>query len=315
MRVFITGGLGQIGSHTAELLLERGDQVLVVDNLSTGRIEHLAEHKNLTVIIDSIANAGLLDRIMGDFKPDVVLHTAASYKNPDDWYNDTLTNCVGGSNIIRSAINNSVKRFIYLQTALCYGLIPEHQPIDIDHTKNPASTSYAITKTVNEDLLEISNLNYVTFRLANVVGPRNLVGPLPIFYHRLKHNIKCYVTDSRRDFVHVSDLAKVILMACDGVGRGAYNFSSGKDISIKELYDSVVSKMAFEVYPKPDIVALGSDDTYSILLDPNKTIETFGTIDFTPIQQIVSDAVDYYDIYGTIGEYTHLKNFTSDKRR
>ena len=104
MKVFITGGLGQIGSHIAELFLERGDKVHVIDNLATGRIEHLSKHKNLEITIDTISNKKLVDELFKNFQPDIVIHTAASYKDPNDWYNDTLTNCVGGGNIISASI-------------------------------------------------------------------------------------------------------------------------------------------------------------------------------------------------------------------
>ena len=103
MKVLVTGGLGQIGSHVVEMLLERGDEVVAIDNLATGRREHLEDHPRLRLVIDSIANMELVDQLVGDFRPDAVVHTAASYKNPDDWYNDTLTNCVGGSNIVNAA--------------------------------------------------------------------------------------------------------------------------------------------------------------------------------------------------------------------
>ena len=59
---------------------------------------------------------------------DIVIHTAASYKDPNDWYNDTLTNCVGGGNIISASIKYNINRFIYFQTSLCYGLKPIEQP-------------------------------------------------------------------------------------------------------------------------------------------------------------------------------------------
>ena len=133
MKIFVTGGLGQIGSHVVEMLLERGDQVITVDNLATGRREHLSNHPNLTVVIDSIANKPLMDKLIGDFKPDAIVHTAASYKDPDDWYNDTLTNCVGGANMVDAAKKWGVKRFVYFQTALCYGIKPLQQPIGLDH--------------------------------------------------------------------------------------------------------------------------------------------------------------------------------------
>lgn len=307
MKAFITGGLGQIGSHVAELFLERGDQVAVIDNLATGRKEHLAPHPNLKISIDSIADRGKLFHLMEDFKPDVIVHTAASYKDPDDWYSDTMTNCVGGSNVVDAAKHFGVKRVIYFQTALCYGQKPMEQPITLSHSRNPTGSSYAISKTTNEYYLELSGVDYVTFRLANVVGPRNVSGPLPIFYQRLKEGKKCFVTKSRRDFVFVKDLAKTVLKACDGVGYGAYHFSSGTDVSIIELYDAVVKAMGFKEYPEPDVRELSPDDVFSILLDPSRTFADFGKIDFTAIETTVREAIQYFQVFGTLGEYTHLK--------
>ena len=307
MKTLITGGLGQIGSHIAEMMLERGDKILVIDNLATGRREHLAEHQNLNVVIGSIADNDLVRKCFVDFKPDSVVHTAASYKDPNDWYNDSLTNCVGGSNVIQAAKEHDVKRFVYFQTSLCYGLKPLEQPITLSHPKFPASTSYAITKTANEDFLEISGLDFVTFRLANVIGPRNVAGPLPIFYQRLKDGKQCFVTKSRRDFVFVKDLARVVLKACDGVGHGAYHFSSGSDVAIEELYNAVVKAMSFSEFPQPEIKELGADDVVSILLDPSRTFEDFGEFEFTPIEETVAQAIEYFEEHGTLGEYTHLR--------
>lgn len=307
MKAFITGGLGQIGSHVAELFLERGDQVAVIDNLATGRKEHLTPHPNLIISIDTIADRGKLFNLVEDFKPDVIVHTAASYKDPDDWYSDTMTNCVGGSNVVDAAKQLGVKRVVYFQTALCYGQKPMEQPITLTHPRNPTGSSYAISKTTNEYYLELSGVDYVTFRLANVVGPRNVSGPLPIFYQRLKEGKKCFVTKSRRDFVFVKDLAKTVLKACNGVGHGAYHFSSGTDVSIIELYDAVVKAMGFKDYPEPDVRELSPDDVFSILLDPSRTFADFGKIEFTPIETTVREAIQYFQVFGTLGEYTHLK--------
>lgn len=312
MKFLITGGLGQIGSHIAEMLLDRGDEVIVIDNLETGRREHLQNNENLTIYLNTIANRDEVFSIVQSSKPDVIVHAAASYKSPNDWYNDTLTNCVGGCNIIEAAKKYNVSRFIYFQTALCYGQKPLEQPITLDHPRLPSGSSYAITKTTNELFLELSGIDYVTFRLANVIGPRNVAGPLPIFYQRLKDGKQCFVTESRRDFVFVKDLAKVVLKACDGIGQGAYHFSSGSDVSIIELYNAVVKAMEINVYPEPDIRSLGKDDVFSILLDPSKTLKDFGEIEFTPIQETVSQAINYFKQYGTLGEYTHL-NFDEKK--
>jgi UDP-glucose 4-epimerase len=307
MKVFVTGGLGQIGSHVVEMLLARGDEVLTIDNLATGRREHLEGHPQLNVVIGSIADKPLVDQLLGEFRPDAVVHTAASYKDPDDWYNDTLTNCVGGSNVIDAAKRNGVKRFVYFQTALCYGLRPQQHPIRLDHPRSPGGSSYAISKTANELYLELSGLDFVTFRLANVVGPRNVAGPLPIFYQRLKDGKRCFVTKARRDFVFVEDLARVVLKACDGIGHGTYHFSSGKDIAIEELYNAVVTAMGFTDKPEAEVKELGPDDVASILLDPSRTFEDFGQLTFTPLQHTVDTAISYYKRHGTLGEYTHLR--------
>ncbi len=307
MKVMITGGLGQIGSHIAEMMLDRGDEILVIDNLATGRREHLSNHKYLQVEIGTIADKELVNDLMDKFRPEAVVHTAASYKDPDDWHNDTFTNCVGGCNVVDASKKFGVKRFIYFQTALCYGLKPKEQPITLNHPRNPEGSSYAISKTTNELYLELSGLDYVTFRLANVVGPRNVAGPLPIFFQRLKDGKKCFVTKSRRDFVFVKDLAKIVLKACDGVGRGAYHFSSGGDVAISDLYDAVVNAMGLEEYPEPEIHELAPDDVHSILLDPSRTFNDFGALTFTPIQDTVDAAIEYYLKYGTLGEYTHLR--------
>ena len=129
---------------------------------------------------------------------------------------------------------------------------------------------------------------------------------MPIFYQRLKEGKKCFVTDARRDFVFGNDLAKISLLAIDGVGKGSYHFSSGKDVTIKELYDEVVKSLGINPYPEPEIKKLNKDDVKSILLDPKRTFKDFGDIEFTSLSEIVSTAVDYYDKHGTLGEYTHL---------
>jgi UDP-glucose 4-epimerase len=306
-KVLVTGGLGQIGSHVAEMLLERGDEVLVIDNLATGRREHLTAHPRLQVVIDTIADKPLVDRLFAEFRPDAVVHTAASYKDPDDWHNDTLTNCVGGANIVNASKAHRVGRLVYFQTALCYGLRPTQNPIRLDHPRNPGGSSYAITKTANELFLELSGIDYVTFRLANVIGPRNVAGPLPIFYQRLKDGKQCFVTEARRDFVYVKDLARTVLRAVDGVGHGAYHFSSGADVAIQQLYDAVVKVMGIAGAPRAEVRPLGPDDAFSILLDPARTFADFGAIEFTSLERTVAAGIDYYRQHGTLGEYTHLR--------
>ena len=79
-----------------------------------------------------------------------------------------------------------------------------------------------------------------------------------------------------------------------------------------ELYDAVVKAMNIDAYPKPDVRPLGEDDVFSILLDPSRTLMDFGNINFTPIEETVRQAIEYFKKHGTLGEYTHL-NFEEKK--
>lgn len=307
MKVFVTGGAGQVGSTVCDILLARGDTVVTVDNFATGRRDNLGPHDKLTFVEGTIADPDLMKSLIGDFKPDVLIHTAASYKDPEDWHSDALVNGVGAANIARAAKDSGCKRLIYFQTALCYGTKPMQQPIRLDHPLNPVNSSYAISKTCGENYVQFSGLDWVTFRLANVIGPRNVSGPLPIFYGRLLEGKRCFVTPARRDFCNAGDLAKVVVKAADGKGHGTYHFSSGKDVAILELYDAVVKAMKLNHYPEPEVKPLGPDDAPSILLDPSRTFQDFGDIEFTPLDEIARLSVQRWSEHGVVGGYTHLK--------
>ena len=287
-------------------------KILSLDDFSTGRRDNLLDQPHLTQIEGSIADAALIDQLFSDFKPDVVVHTAASYKDPENWSTDALVNAVGSANIAKACKTHKVRRLIYFQTALCYGTKPIQQPIRLDHPINPVNSSYAISKTAGEHYVQFSGVEWVTFRLANVIGPRNVSGPLPIFYGRLSKGQKCFVTPARRDFCYAGDLANVVVQAAGGKGSGTYHFSSGKDVAILELYDSVVKAMKLNDYPEPEMKPLGPDDAPSILLDPERTFADFSDVTFTPLDEIARLAVQRWEKDGVVGGYTHLKEARAD---
>src|SRR6476661_6684478 len=236
--VLITGGAGFIGSHLTDRLIERGDDVLVIDNFATARRDTLPTHENLTLVEDTIADDELVRRVFAEFGPETVVHAAAAYKDPDAWAEDSRTNAVGTANVVRASEAAGAQRLVYFQTALCYGLHPQEQPITLSHPLDPSASSYAVSKTAGEQYVRLGAVDWVSFRLANVYGPRNLSGPLPTFYQRLTAGKACFVMDTRRDFVFVDDLVAVALKAIAGRGAsGVYHVSSGSDVSIKELYD------------------------------------------------------------------------------
>ena len=307
MRVLITGGAGMVGSHVAELLEARGDEVIIVDNFATGRPEHLLNLKTQYKFEDSIANESLYEQLSAQFSNvDVIVHTAASFANGNDWSDHINTNILGTALITRLAQKFSC-RLIYFQTALCYGDNPTIQPVPLEYPRQPMASSYAISKTAGEFYIEQSGVDFVTFRLANIVGPRNLSGPLPIFYKRISASEKCVIANAKRDFIDVRNLATVVLQAIDGRGNGAYHFSSGKDVQIIDLYKKVVSAMKLDFEPEYDFQENAAGGPPSILLDPTRTYSDFDMPTLNSIEETVSGAISYYEKFGVTREVTHLK--------
>jgi UDP-glucose 4-epimerase len=307
MKVLITGGAGFIGSHLADRLLARDDQVLSVDNYTTGRRDNLTPHPNLTVIEGTIADAEQVNRLFDEFRPDLVVHAAASYKDPHNWVEDSRTNVLGTTIVVQASQRLNVRRLIYFQTALCYGLHPLEQPITLEHSILPGSNSYAISKTAGEQYIQLSGLDYISFRLANAYGPRNLSGPLPTFYHRLTNNKPCFVMDTRRDFIFIDDLIEVVMMAIGGKGSGVYHVSSGSDYSIKELFDATVKALGVTLEEEVAVRPRSPGDAPSILLDPTRTNQDFDWKVSTPLKDGVRAAIEWYRQYGVTQTYTHLK--------
>jgi UDP-glucose 4-epimerase len=308
VKVLITGGAGFIGSHLADRLLGEGHEVLVIDNYATGRRDNLTERDGLTIVEDTIDDPDVVLEAFEGFSPDFVVHAAAAYKDPEAWGADVLTNALGTVNVVKAAQATGVERLLYFQTALCYGTTPTEQPVTLDHPIRPDS-SYGISKTAGELYIELSGLDFVSFRLANAYGPRNISGPLPTFYHRLTEGKGVFVMDTRRDFIFIDDLVDVVMQAVvDGKGHGHYHISSGTDFAIKELFDATIAALPdvsldedVEVRPR------NPDDAYTILLDPSRVRQDFGWEPKVPLEEGVRRAIEYYREYGIAQTFTHLK--------
>ena len=299
MRILITGAAGFIGSRLAEALLGHGHEVVGIDNLSTGRRENFPDGGRFLegdIRVQDGMQVGPLD---------VIYHAAASYKDRSDWESDASTNVNGTINVIREAQRTGAK-LIYFQTSLCYGPHPV-SPILTTHPLDPHG-SYAISKTAGEayirDWSRESGIPYVSLRLANMYGPRNLSGPVPAFYKRLMEGKPCTVVDRRRDFVYVDDLIWVAVKAAEQ-GQGVYNVASGSDQSIMDIYATVARVMALDA-PEPVLQPRGPDDVATILLDPSRTEVEFGWKAMTPLDTGIARAVTWYRDNGVTNLYTHL---------
>jgi UDP-glucose 4-epimerase len=308
VKVLITGGGGFIGSHLADRLLAEDHEVLVIDNYATGRRDNLTERDGLTIVEDTIEDPDVVTDAFEGFRPEFVVHAAAAYKDPDAWGADVMTNALGTVNVVKAAQAAGVERILYFQTALCYGTTPTEQPVTLDHPIRPDS-SYGISKTAGEQYIELSGLDFVSFRLANAYGPRNISGPLPTFYHRLTENKPVFVMDTRRDFIYIDDLVDVVMQAVvGGTGHGHYHVSSGTDFAIKELFDATIAALPeVELDEEVEVRPKGEDDAYTILLDPSRIRQDFGWEPKVPLEEGVRRAIDYYRERGISQTYTHLR--------
>ena len=306
MRALVTGGAGFLGSHLTERLLSRGHSVVVLDSFATARRDTFAAPiANLELVEGSIADPHVVEGTFARARPDVVLHCAASYKDPDDWAEDGRTNVLGTIHVVKAALQAGVDRLIYLQTALCYGNRPVEQPVTLDHPLRPDG-SYAISKTAGERYVMGSGLDVQSFRLANMYGPRNLSGPVPTFFSRLSSGKACFAVNTRRDFVFVEDMVDVVARAAEGEGRrGVYHVSTGRDYSIRELYDAVAAAMGVDRAVEER--ERGADDAATILLDPSKTAAEFGWKASVPLREGVERAIAWYREHGVEQTYTHLR--------
>lgn len=304
MRILITGGAGCLGSNLIEYWLPRGHEIYVIDNFATGRREVLPPMEGLTVREGSIADGELVDECFEQFKPEIVVHSAAAYKDPDDWVEDTATNVTGTINVARAAACAGVQQLINFQTALCYGQ-PEQVPIPVHHSERPF-TSYGISKTAGERYLMSSGLPVISLRLANVTGPRLAIGPIPTFYQRLKAGKSCFCSDTRRDFLDMEDFLSVMEMVIQpDAPSGVYNISTGESRSIKEVFDAVAKYL--QLTPEePPIVPPGEDDVPEVVLDPAVTESTLGWRARVSFEETIRRMLAWYDAHGVSAIHSHL---------
>lgn len=305
MRILITGGAGCLGSNLIEHWLPMGYQIMVIDNFATGKREVVPPVDRLALREGNVADAAFVLACFEEFKPDVVVHSAASYKDPLDWVEDTSTNVLGSINVARAAKTNGTKRIINFQTALCYGR-PAVVPIPADHPSAPF-TSYGISKTSGEQYMLMSGVPTVSLRISNVCGPRLAIGPIPTFYKRLKAGQKCFCSDTARDFLDMSDFKAFMDLAIKlDAPTGVYNVASGQAHTIQEIFDLVSSYIGLGKIEVP-VVPPGDDDVPVVSLDASNTSADFGWSAKVPFAEVIERQLKWYDAHGVNDVYSHLQ--------
>jgi UDP-glucose 4-epimerase len=313
VRILITGGAGCLGANLVEEYLPQGHEILVIDNFATARREALSALPRLEVVEGTVADRNLVDGVFARFTPTHVIHSAASYKDPSDWREDILTNITGTINLVEAARRAGVKRFVYFQTALCYGR-PERVPIPVDHPTRPF-TSYGISKAAGEAYVAISDLSWVSLRLANITGPRLAIGPIPTFYRRLKAGQKCFCTDAVRDFLDMSDfLALMRIVLREDARSGIFNVSTGEGHTIAEVFDAVASSLGVRPSEPVPIVPPAADDVPALVLDPSRTRDVLGWSATVGLSEMMVRMIRWYDAHGVSEIHSHLKPAAAEAR-
>jgi UDP-glucose 4-epimerase len=242
-KVLITGGAGFIGSHLAEACLRAGWNVAVVDDLSFGQRSYVptaATFHKLDV------RSPKLITLVEKLQPDYICHLAAQRSvvkgmvNPAE---DAAINIVGSLNLIAAAQRLNLKKFLFVSTAALYGQAREF-PTPEEAIKQPASP-YALAKQTVENYLNYyaasQALPLVVARLANVYGPRQDAtaegGVVARFAQAALKNEVLPIEgrgEQTRDFIYVTDVAAGLVAALQN-GQGVYNFSTGREVTIREL--------------------------------------------------------------------------------
>jgi len=247
VRACVTGAAGFIGSQIQDALLARGDQVLAIDDLSTGRREYLNRRAELYEA-DLAIDRGLADALTG---VDVVFHTAALARVPRSIEQPLEThaaNVTGTLNLLKACADAGVRRVVYSSSSSVYGDQPT-LPLTEDMPPNPLNP-YACQKYMGEiycrNFVQVYGLETVCLRYFNVYGPRQVMEGayrlvIGIFLEQREHGQPLTIHgdgEQTRDFTHVSDVVRANLLAAESarVGRGeAINIGSGREFSINQV--------------------------------------------------------------------------------
>ena len=254
MKVLVTGGAGFIGSNLVDALLARGDEVVVLDNLTTGRTSNIepALSRGAKLVVEDIRESKLVHSLLESEKPEVVFHLAAqidvrvSTARPDF---DAGINVVGTINMLEAARHAGTKRFIYASTGgAIYGetdIVPTPEDTVIE-----PEAPYGQAKFAGEGYLglwkRMHGLSTVSLRFGNVYGPRQdplgEAGVIAIFCGKLETGGQPTVFGDglqTRDYIYVEDVVRACLLAAESDVNGAFNVGRGEEVSVLQLVDAL----------------------------------------------------------------------------
>jgi UDP-glucose 4-epimerase len=246
MKILVTGGAGFIASHVVDAYLGAGHEVVVVDNLSTGRRENL--NPKATFVELDLQHPSL-EGIFRANAFDVVNHHAAQIdvrRSVEDPSFDATTNIVGGIRVYELARKHGVKKIIFASTGGAIYGEQDYFPADEEHPARPISP-YGIAKLSNEKYLyyykEVYGIDHVVLRYANVYGPRQNphgeAGVVAIFCNKLVGGGKPIINGDglqSRDYIFVADVVKANVMALQYQGTAIFNVGTGVENDVNKIF-------------------------------------------------------------------------------
>ena len=300
MRVLVTGGAGFIGSHIVDRLFDCGDEVLVVDNLSTGSRENLPSETRLEEL--DVSDPKLL-KFASSFQPELVTHCAAqasvtvSIANPRL---DAQSNIIGGINVSQATIESGCAQLIYVNTGGALYGEPEYVPCDEEHPIRPISP-YALSKATLESYLRLllpGSVQLKVLRLANVYGPRQVLegeaGVVSIFGPRMLRGEPVTIFgdgEQTRDYVYVKDAAQAHELARNTSSSFTVNVSSGKATSVNELFGLMAAETGYDL--SPVYAARRPGEIEHSVLDNSRAKSLLGWYPETTLEEGLRETVDW----------------------
>lgn len=298
-KIIISGGAGFIGSHVVELALENNNQVVVIDNLVSGKLSNLPNDKRVVFYKADILKDNI-EYIFEKEKPDYYIHLAAqtsvNYSEADPIY-DAQMNILSSINLLNLCKKYKIKKFIIASSAAVYG-IPEKLPIDENSQTNPISF-YGISKLTMEKYIQHFQIPYVIFRFSNVYGPcqssSKESGVIAIFHDAMLNNKKIEIFgDGKqiRDFIFVKDVAVIINKVINtDISNITCNFSSNTGITINQLFK--LMKGMYNYKYDPIYLSPRPGDIKNSILDNSQIIKNFPDLKFTDINKGLNMLFEY----------------------
>jgi UDP-glucose 4-epimerase len=302
MKILVTGGAGFIGSHVVDAYIEAGHQVVVVDNLSTGRKSNL--NPGATFYELDILNPEMR-RVFDEERPEVVNHHAAQIdvrRSVADPVFDAEVNIQGSIRVAQLSMEHNVRKYVYISSGGAVYGEPDYLPCDEEHPVRPLAP-YGASKYAFELYLylfkEVRGLDYTILRYGNVYGPRQdplgEAGVVAIFTGQMLSNKRVTINGSGeqvRDFVFVTDCARANLLVLERGSGQVYNLANGVSTTINQIFEGLKSATGYQRDATHGPPKAG--ETFRIYLNTKRAKEELGWEPEMNLQRGLKRTVDYF---------------------